>query len=95
MMFKDTDLKAFWNDPVRCLALRVPPNLRRALYRRLQMLDAACSLADLRVPPSNHLEKLKGNRAGNYSIRVNLQWRLCFVWEEGEAREVELCDYHA
>ena len=64
------------------------------LYRRLQMLDAAHSLLDLRTPPENHLEKLSGSRAGCYSIRVNDQWRLCFRWSDGEAREVEFCDYH-
>lgn len=58
------------------------------------MLDAANDLRDLRIPPSNHLEKLRGDRLGSYSIRVNLQWRLCFVWKDGEATEVELCDYH-
>ena len=52
------------------------------------------SLLDLRTPPGNHLEKLSGSRAGCYSIRVNDQWRLCFRWSDGEAREVEFCDYH-
>ena len=64
------------------------------LYRRLQMLDAAHTLLDLRTPPGNRLEKLSGSRAGSYSIRVNDQWRLCFRWSDGEAREVEFCDYH-
>ena len=64
------------------------------LYRRLQMLDAAHTLLDLRTPPGHHLEKLSGSRAGCYSIRVNDQWRLCFRWSDGEAREVEFCDYH-
>ncbi len=58
------------------------------------MLDAATTLADLRVPPANRLEKLKGRRAGEWSIRVNDQWRLCFRWQDGEAHEVELVDYH-
>lgn len=58
------------------------------------MLGAAHSIQDLRVPPSNRLEKLRGDRAGQYSIRVNSQWRLCFNWVNGEAREVEFCDYH-
>lgn len=58
------------------------------------MLDAACTLNDLRVPPSNHLEKLKGDLRGRYSIRVNRQWRLCFQWNGEEAVEVEFVDYH-
>ncbi len=58
------------------------------------MLDAATTLADLRVPPANRLQKLKGRRAGEWSIRVNDQWRLCFRWQDGEAHEVELVDYH-
>lgn len=91
MQFKDDDIEAFWNGDA--LPKRVPPSCRKALFRRLQMLDAAHSLNDLRVPPSNRLEKLSGNRAGQFSIRVNQQWRLCFVWKSGEAREVEFCDY--
>jgi proteic killer suppression protein len=58
------------------------------------MLDAAASLDDLRVPPRNRLEKLRGDRAGEWSIRVNDQWRLCFRWRDGEAMDVELADYH-
>ncbi len=58
------------------------------------MLDAATAVDDLRVPPGNRLEKLRGNRAGQWSIRVNDQWRLCFEWRGGDAYEVELVDYH-
>ncbi len=58
------------------------------------MLDAAESLDDLRVPPGNRLEKLKGNRDGQHSIRVNDQWRICFVWRDGDAQDVEIVDYH-
>lgn len=58
------------------------------------MLDAATTLQDLRVPPANRLEKLKGDRAGQYSIRINSQWRICFVWRSGDAHEVEIVDYH-
>ena len=93
MEFKGRDLAAFWED-FACPPRRVPPGVRKMLYRRLQMLDAAHSLLDLRTPPGNHLEKLSGSRAGCYSIRVNDQWRLCFRWSDGEAREVEFCDYH-
>ena len=66
----------------------------RAALRKLLILDAAASLQDVRVPPGNRLEKLKGDRAGQYSIRVNNQWRICFVWSGGDAHEVELVNYH-
>ena len=72
----------------------IPPALRKALYRKLQMLDAAYALTDLCAPPGNRLEQLQGDRLGQYSIRVNDRWRLCFLWENGEATEVEFCDYH-
>lgn len=62
--------------------------------RKLAMLDAAESLDDLRSPPGNRLEKLRGGRAGQHSIRVNDQWRVCFVWREGDAHDVEIVDYH-
>jgi len=58
------------------------------------MLDAATNLEDLRVPPANRLERLKGRRSGQWSIRVNDQWRLCFRWRDGDAHDVELVDYH-
>ena len=94
MKFADQDIERFWGDPASNVPRRVPANLRKALYRRLQILDAACQLDDLRIPPGNRLEALKGKRAGRYSIRVNDQWRLCFSWENGEATGVEFCDYH-
>lgn len=62
--------------------------------RRLDMLAAAGALTDLRVPPGNRLEALKGDRAGQHSIRVNDQWRICFVWRDGGAEDVEIVDYH-
>jgi toxin HigB-1 len=64
------------------------------LKRKLDMLDAATELDDLRSPPGNRLEKLGGDRAGQWSIRVNGQWRICFVWRDGAAEEVEIVDYH-
>lgn len=63
-------------------------------YLKLQMLKAATSLSDLKVPPGNRLELLRGNRAGQHSIRVNGQWRICFVWRESAAHDVEFVDYH-
>jgi len=62
--------------------------------RKLDMLDAAERLDDLRAPPGNRLEALKGTRAGQHSIRINAQWRICFVWRDGKAEEVEIVDYH-
>ena len=68
--------------------------LQRSAQRRLAILDAAGSLEDLRVPLSNRLEKLTGDRRGQYSIRVNDQWRVCFTWLDGNAYDVEIVDYH-
>jgi proteic killer suppression protein len=68
--------------------------IERVARRRLLYLHAARRLEDLRVPPGNHLEALKGGRAGQHSIRINDQWRICFVWRDGEARDVEIVDYH-
>ncbi len=72
----------------------MPPDLRRVALRKLVQLDAAVSLADLRVPPGNRLEKLSADRAGQYSIRINDQWRVCFVWRDGDGHEVEIVDSH-
>ena len=94
MRFRDRDIELFWADPVGCTPKRVPPALRKTLFRKLQLLDAAHSVRDLRVPPGKRLEALKGDRAGQLSIRVNDQWRLCFRWENGEVTEIEFCDYH-
>lgn len=68
--------------------------MQRAALRKLRMLDAAVTLEDLRVPPANRLEKLKGKRAGQWSIRVNDQWRVCFRWHDGDAYSVQVSDYH-
>lgn len=74
---------------------RLPSEIHRRGLRKLLMLDAAVTLQDLRVPPGNRLEKLKGDREGQYSIRINDQWRVCFEWREGDAYEVEITDYHS
>lgn len=73
---------------------RFAADLQRVLRRKLAMLDASETLNDLRVPPSHHLEKLSGDRAGQYSVRVNDRWRLCFEWKDGHARRVAVVDYH-
>jgi proteic killer suppression protein len=69
-------------------------NIATVAIRKLQLLHAAANLDFLRTPPSNRLEKLAGDRAGTWSIRVNAQWRLCFEWRDGEAWNVEIVDYH-
>ncbi len=73
---------------------RYPTDIQRIALRKLLLLDAAEKIDDLKVPPGNRLEKLTGNRQGQYSIRVNDQWRICFRWSEGDTYEVELVDYH-
>lgn len=70
------------------------PQLQKAALRKLRMIDAAEEITDLRVPPGNRLERLKGDRAGQYSIRVNAQWRVCFRWQRGNAYDVEIVDCH-
>jgi toxin HigB-1 len=86
---KETE-RLFRREPVK----KFLPAVRRPGLRKLLILDAAESLDDLRVPPGNRLEKLYGDRKGQYSIRVSEQWRLCFRWDAGDAHEVEIVDYH-
>ena len=69
-------------------------NMERVARRKLLQLHAATELASLRIPPGNQLEALKGDRKGQYSIRINMQWRICFVWREDGAHQVEIVDYH-
>jgi len=89
--FRDRDTqRVFEREPVRRWSL----GLQRAALRKLLILDAAEALGDLGVPPGNRLEKLSGDRAGEHSIRVNDQWRICFTWREGDAWDVEVTDYH-
>jgi proteic killer suppression protein len=89
--FQDKDAeRLFDRRPVRRLGAEV----QTVALRKLRILDAAMSLTDLRVPPGNRLERLRGDRAGQYSIRINDQWRICFRWQEGDAYEVEITDYH-
>ncbi len=86
---KDTEL-VFSRLPPR----RLPNDILRTARKKLLILDAAESLGDLRIPPGNRLEKLSGDRKGQHSIRINDQWRVCFVWRGGDAYEVEIVDYH-
>ena len=89
--FKSRDTEAvFRREP----ALRIPADIYRRAHRKLLALHAAIDLNDMRVPPSNHLEALSGKRSGQHSVRVNLQWRICFRWQDGNAFDVEIVDYH-
>lgn len=73
---------------------KLPTDIQRSARRKLEILDAAGRLEDLLIPPSNHLEKLSGDRAGQYSLRINQQWRICFEWSGNEAYSVKIVDYH-
>ncbi|HJQ39882.1 MAG TPA: type II toxin-antitoxin system RelE/ParE family toxin [Thermoanaerobaculia bacterium] len=73
---------------------RLPSDLQQTAVRKLRMLDAATTLEDLTSPPANRLEKLKGDRKGQWSIRINDQWRICFTWRDGNSYDVEIVDYH-
>ena len=73
---------------------RLPSEIQRIAHRKLLQVNAAATLDFLRVPPGNRLEALKGDRAGQHSIRINDQWRICFRWRAGDAHDVEIVDYH-
>jgi len=89
--FRDKETERIWK---RQRVRRLDDGTQRIVLRKLLILDAAEGLGDLRVPPGNRLEKLKGDRAGSYSIRANQQWRICFNWSDTGAEDVELVDYH-
>jgi proteic killer suppression protein len=78
----------------RNFSKKFPQNIQRVALRKLRMISRAEILNDLKVPPANRLEALRGNRKGQYSIRINDQWRICFKWKEGEVHSVEIVDYH-
>jgi len=78
----------------RQFSRKLPQSIQQVARRRLEILAATEELQDLRIPPSNRLEKLSGNRTGQYSIRINNQWRICFEWQSGDAYQVEITDYH-
>lgn len=78
----------------REMSRRLPQDIQRVAMRKLWMLDAATDLNALRAPPANRLEALHGNRRGQHSIRINQQWRVCFRWQDGDAYDVEIADYH-
>ncbi len=89
--FADRETAAIW-DGRRSRSL--PPDIQAVALRKLRLINQAKLLNDLRVPPGNRLEALRSDRAGQYSIRINDQWRICFVWKDGGANHVEIVDYH-
>jgi proteic killer suppression protein len=78
----------------RAFSRKLPADIQRVARRKLEMLDATENLNDLRIPPANRLERLSGERENQHSIRINDQWRICFVWRKQNAHEVEIVDYH-
>ena len=89
--FRDKEAEKIFQ---RQFSRRLPQDIQRLALKRLLMLDAATELETLRVPPGNRLEALKDDREGQHSIRINDQWRICFVWRGGHAHDVEIVDYH-
>jgi len=89
--FKDDEARGIWEGRI---SHRLPRDIQTVARRKLRMLNNANRLDDLRIPPANRLEALKGKRRGQFSIRINDQWRICFTWSEGTVGEVEIVDYH-
>ncbi|MBT4384797.1 type II toxin-antitoxin system RelE/ParE family toxin [Candidatus Peregrinibacteria bacterium] len=78
----------------RNFSRKLPTSIQRTSLKKLNIIHAATSINDLRIPPSNHLERLKGSRKNQHSIKINKQWRICFKWKENDAYELEITDYH-
>lgn len=89
--FKDKETQKVFE---RKRSRKLPSDIQQVALRKLRMLNRAETLQDLRVPPANRLERLVGDRKGQYSIRINDQWRICFLWHDGDALDVEIVDYH-
>lgn len=89
--FRDANTERVFN---RKFVKRFPREIQQRAFMRLNAIDAAVRLEDLRVPPSNRLEALKGDRKGEHSVRINDQWRICFLWRDGHAERMEIVDYH-
>jgi toxin HigB-1 len=89
--FRDAQTARIWNGE---FSRRLPAAVQAIARRKLRMLDAAHRLDDLRIPPGNRLEALRGKRGNEHSIRINDQWRICFVWQDGDCAEVGIVDYH-
>jgi|TARA_A100001037_G_scaffold43852_1_gene34921 proteic killer suppression protein len=89
--FKDREAEKLFS---RQRSRKIPANIQQVALRKLRMLNRSTTLQDLTVPPANRLEKLKGDRKSQYSIRINEQWRICFLWKNGDVYDVEIVDYH-
>lgn len=89
--FHDDETRKVWEGE---FSRKLPNQIQAVARRKLRMINNARRLDDLRVPPQNRLEKLSGEREGQWSVRINDQWRVCFVWREGNAERVEICNYH-
>jgi proteic killer suppression protein len=89
--FQDKETEKIFN---RYSSSKLPQNIQSIARKKLVLLDAVTEIEDLRVPPGNRLEALKGNRKGQHSIRINDQWRICFKWKDGDSYDVEITDYH-
>lgn len=89
--FKSRETEKLFN---REFSRRLPLEIQRTTMRKLTLIDVANNINDLRIIPSNHLELLKGDKEKRFSIRINKQWRICFIWQNGDAYEVEITDYH-
>lgn len=89
--FGDRETERVWSEVG---SRRLPADIQQRALNKLALLNRAARLEDLRVPPGNRLEALRGDRAGQHAIRINDQWRVCFHWEAGDAYDVEICDYH-
>jgi len=89
--FRDKETEKIFN---RSFSGKLPQNIQNTARKKLIILDAVTEIEDLRVPPGNRLEALKGNRTGQHSIRINDQWRICFKWKDGDSYDVEITDYH-
>jgi len=89
--FRDKETRLVYDEQ---FSWKLPRNIQQRALGKLQQLDAAGDLRDLSIPPSNMLEALKGDRLGQWSIRINQQWRICFKWRDGHAFDVEIVDYH-
>jgi proteic killer suppression protein len=89
--FKNKETEKIYS---REVSLKLPRDIQQVALRKLRMINNSKNINDLRIPPANRLEKLSGNREGQHSIRINDQWRICFVWRDGDAYDVEITDYH-
>jgi toxin HigB-1 len=90
--FADPETELIWSGR---RSRKLPPDIQNAALRKLRILNQARVIGDLRIPPGNRLEALKADRSGQYSIRINDQWRICFVWDEGGPSDVAIVDYHS